>query len=802
MRAGRPPSTARLVWMLGVTAMRRTLRAFRIAQSRPVGRNGRRGATPRKRSGALVALFVLLLPFFLLGPVLFSVRGVHGLIEVATTEPVDATPGEFAVGLAEPDDVWRSRVERNHPLQVWIEPESWPTDATARTRVERGATLLLLVLFGAMFFAMLGAASSDLARVGWTFPWLLTFPVATRAIVTAKVLEYALFQPFSWLMLLPFLGVLFAAAGHGGAAVPYAVVATLALAFLAGALRLWFETWARLRLPVHRVRGLQGIATLIGMTSLFGILLAFSPNTPPQWFVTLIRAAPEWLAVTPFAWPVAVAGGEVASGLIAIVGFGLIVGGVAILGTCRLLRGGVLPPGGGPRGERATRSGWTRPSAWRGILGKEVRLLLRDRNFLVQTIVVPVAMLALQVIVNPGIGRAVEGGGSRWQFVAAYFIGAYAIAPGCFQMLSGEGRALWMLYAFPATLESTLRRKVTLWTAFGLLVALSTIAIFTVRSGAVVDAAFVVDTAFVVAGVSLAGWLAAGIGALGVNPAADHVPRQIKIRYAYLYLFLASSYVAGLQSPDWPPRLAGLLLFATLVFALWLRIRAMLPYLLDPIEAPGPSVSLYDATVAAMSFFGLQTVALLLVLPWRRGRVEDAVTAYHLFLSFAIAGSIVAVLFLLIFRLRGVSLRDELWLRVHSVRRAVSDTVLGAGLGALAGLGATSGYRYMAERGWIELPDAGPAYTRDGLILLAVVAAPICEEILFRGMLFRSLSRALPTRTAVLWSAAVFAVVHPPIAWVPVFLVGVMCAILVARTGFLPAAIAAHAAYNFVVVGN
>ena len=75
------------------------------------------------------------------------------------------------------------------------------------------------------------------------------------------------------------------------------------------------------------------------------------------------------------------------------------------------------------------------------------------------------------------------------------------------------------------------------------------------------------------------------------------------------------------------------------------------------------------------------------------------------------------------------------------------------------------------------------------------------EEFLFRGIAYQGLRRTLGPGLAALGSAALFALVHPPAAMAPVFLLGVACAVGVQRTGSLAAAILTHAIYNLGVLG-
>ena len=128
------------------------------------------------------------------------------------------------------------------------------------------------------------------------------------------------------------------------------------------------------------------------------------------------------------------------------------------------------------------------------------------------------------------------------------------------------------------------------------------------------------------------------------------------------------------------------------------------------------------------------------------------------------------------------------------------------GLGAVVG-GIGVGYIELAPHipGMAELIEETPPPTLGGysslwIAVLAVVFAPIFEEFIFRGLIFRSLERTMALRWAMLGSAAVFTIVHPPMSWVPVFGFGLTAAWLTARTGSITAATIAHGVYNAIVV--
>ena len=92
-----------------------------------------------------------------------------------------------------------------------------------------------------------------------------------------------------------------------------------------------------------------------------------------------------------------------------------------------------------------------------------------------------------------------------------------------------------------------------------------------------------------------------------------------------------------------------------------------------------------------------------------------------------------------------------------------------------------------------------------GLLLLALlvtaVAAPICEEIFFRGMLFRLLRTRVPLWAAVLLSAVAFGLAHASpavsLALLPTFMfMGIVLAVVYTRTRWLTNSILLHGLSN------
>lgn len=102
---------------------------------------------------------------------------------------------------------------------------------------------------------------------------------------------------------------------------------------------------------------------------------------------------------------------------------------------------------------------------------------------------------------------------------------------------------------------------------------------------------------------------------------------------------------------------------------------------------------------------------------------------------------------------------------------------------------------------WVEeYLDASSALVGHSLpleILAIVVFAPLVEEILFRGMVFRYLSMALPAGAAVVFQGLLFGGMHGTMIWIVyASILGCIFGYVRARTGSLHATILMHMGFN------
>ncbi|HLE22295.1 MAG TPA: type II CAAX endopeptidase family protein, partial [Vicinamibacteria bacterium] len=219
---------------------------------------------------------------------------------------------------------------------------------------------------------------------------------------------------------------------------------------------------------------------------------------------------------------------------------------------------------------------------------------------------------------------------------------------------------------------------------------------------------------------------------------------------------------------------------------------------------PPARISLADGLIAVLVFFvlqGLLTMAMLFA---------GSSPGWSLLVAFVLAGDLVVFFTLYTFwRQKVPDLLTQIGLRREEQGRpllfSIRTGVAGGAIAALIGgvyLKAIETFEPLRVLWQDTFRFSDLDLVRSGWFLaLAVIAAPIFEEYLFRGLVYRGLRRSTGPLLSILGSAAVFAIVHPPIAVLPVFVMGCMAALSFEKTGLLLSPIVVHMVYNFAVVG-
>ncbi|MDB4973156.1 MAG: hypothetical protein JWN48_1497 [Myxococcaceae bacterium] len=665
--------------------------------------------------------------------------------------------------------------------------------------------MALLLSFAATLLSIVGT-DRDLSRTESTLEWWFTFPVPTRGLLLARLIGSALVSPLLWLLVLPYLWVVFWCAGAGPwLGLPLALLGTAFYGVLAGSLRVAVETTLRAWLPLRRLSQVQAGLELFASVPMTCAIAATS-KAGMAFLLEHTRALPGWALLNPFSLPLAwllPGSSALAPVLLTVLLAGLSVYAALAIGSS-MLRDGLSSSSGPLRGSRQVGArparGSEQPvSLLQTIALQEATSIVRDPGRLVRVGLLPLSFIGIPLLFNPKLLHSVVGSPTHAS-AAAFFVGALVLASGGLLTLANDGLGVWLFYTVPCALEGVLMRRAVLWSGLAGAFALLTLVALALASG---NAGFVLSGHALLAlvGVVLYGSIAVALGALGTDVLERERPRRLRPFTAQLFMLLSGMFAFALYTPSPWAKFAQLALSALLSFALWQKLRDHTPYLLDATEAPPPRIAVADGIFAALAFFVLQG---LLGLMFNRLGFSPGLCIVF---AFAGAGLVVGAGSIYSFARLGVpALSETLGLRAAGAEplRAVLWGVL---TGALGGALAVAYSVALQRIDWLhriyeetERLDPTPEQL-PWLCGLAVFAAPLFEELIFRGILYRGFRRSLHPLYATLASALVFALVHPPLSFVPVFVMAVLAATVFERSRLLLAPIMTHMTYNAIIVG-
>ena len=663
-----------------------------------------------------------------------------------------------------------------------------------------GLAMVLTALFA--ISVLLPLAGKELAKPDWDLEWLVTLPVERSTLLWGRLVErsasnlsgiFALFPPYAMIAWY---------SGYQWTAVPIALLATALLLPLAALLHTLADTGVRLWLAAAQLRNLQALLSLLNAPMLY-LVFALSMPAASSFVMDLARGFPAWgLWLPPGVLLQAIQAQSVQqfAMLAALLAAQLVVLlwlGVALMR--RQLRHGVV--GSGVRESGRKTAALTQPEKpglhlpLSPVMRRELRLLARDRNFLVQTLVLPLIVVGSQLVFNGKLDTLSQFGTMPTVAAAiAFGIGVYVLMLSAFQTLNNEGNALWLLYTVPHSVESVLQEKARLWSVLAMVYPLM-VAVLTLATAPAPTWQMLVLLLIVLAGIPIYSTIAVALGVFACDPTAIEVHKRIRPTYSYLFLLLAGFYTWSIYTSVWSQKVVIMVLSAALALALWQKARDALPYLLDPGASPPARVSASDGLIAATGFFIVQAIVALLLMQGKPQATLPALT-----IAFGVAGLLVYALMRLVYwRAKTTEvpaiLRGAGWW--SSIKIAVLPCALACAV-ALAYLAALKAWHVPLPAG-DTLVDA-VAYSGLWMVALTVVAAPLCEEFIFRGLIYGGLRRSIPAWQALAASAAIFAVVHPPLAMLPVFVLGCCAAWAYERSRTLLAPMLVHAVYNAVVL--
>jgi hypothetical protein len=476
----------------------------------------------------------------------------------------------------------------------FVSSRTWPSNPAASRIFLRCLEVGSLFWIPFLIAVPLGLGRQALGRLDWNLEWMFTFPVSSRAIFAAKLLEYSFLNPAGWCFVFPFFIVAFVAGGFGQNAIALGLASTVYLFLLTGSVMLIAEIVLSRWTTAGRIRNVQALLSIIGSMAFF-LFFGLRAETVGNFLARHLGSLPAFIFWNPFSLPLLIADPAMRAWPAATVAAAALViastSAWLALATCeRLTSTGLLVTTGAYEGARGTHARISRPSRLRGIVAIEWLLLKRDRNLEAQAFVIPIAMPAIYIVLNPHWFSAIMRN-FRYAGLLVFAVGAYAsIATGVL-LVSREARTLPLLASFPRSLVRTLFQKATFWAAasaiHGLLM-LAALAYFHPN----LNVSAIRFGFLAVYGIALYSLVGSALSILGTNPqleAQGPSPPGAGLSRAVIFLqmFLGALYASVFLIPITWIEIALMLLATLLAIQLWREAIHRCVYLLDPSSRPG-----------------------------------------------------------------------------------------------------------------------------------------------------------------------------------------------------------------------
>ncbi|HEY6124923.1 MAG TPA: hypothetical protein VIV63_09735, partial [Steroidobacteraceae bacterium] len=523
-------------------------------------------------------------------------------------------------------------------------PDTFWVTVEFSTALSIGIAYLLVVMWTASL--LVTVASGELAKPEWDLEWLITLPVRSDTLLWARIAERSVVNPSGVLALLPACTAIAWFSGYRWMAPIIGTLSAWPLLLLAALVRTLIDTGLRLRLRAAQLRNLHAVLSVLSIVLMY-LAFSFGLKGKSEFMLNLAASMPDWLRYTPMGLTVSVINernfSDTLQLLLALFAEVAVITWLGVRLLRHVLRNGVVA-GGAREGARntpdesAAAAEAPAPSRFRMITmspvqRRELTLLRRDRNFLVQSLVLPLLIVGGQMLLGTSSAASTMWTNPNVLASVAFGLAAYSLSMSAFQTLNSEGQALWLLYTFPCPIEDVLKDKAKLWGVLTLAYPLGMFAVGAVVTPSL-DWKFLGAMLTALLGIPIYAFIAVALGVFGSNPLEQQQNQKVKPAYVYLYMTLAALYVYAIVTPQPAQRLIFMVLSMLLAAALWQKARDQLGFLLDPDASPPPRVSTSDGLIAAMLFFVAQAVAAAVIIG--RGRVTGAAVLF----AFAIGGAI------------------------------------------------------------------------------------------------------------------------------------------------------------------
>lgn len=652
--------------------------------------------------------------------------------------------------------------------------------------------------------------------------WLFSHPVKPGAVFLAEMLSPIAANP-TYATGPFFFGVLYGSIYSPEDGIAAAILIGVPVSVAAACVGKALEIGVILRFPARSRGAVIGFMSWLGYAAMVSFLLgAYAMPKIVGVLAGVFRPLATLIPWPVLSWSI----GLQSDGSLSFIS-GMIV---CWLASVILIAGGVcFTIWGANRGLTSSSSKAKRPSAKKfarkprfrkdPLYRKEILWFLRDRGAIVQVVLIPLTVASVQLFNFRWFAKEVE---NSWHYLsgAALLFGTYFLWILGPRSLASEGQALWLALTWPRGLEALMKAKARLWFLIATSLVMLVLAYAMIHFPHDAWKVLLVAIGWVAFGRSMAEKSVTLVSATSSSGEPDPIPRGRRWA-ASLGTF---TFAVGVVTLRWQIAVIGIVYSWVTAAAMWQNFRARLPFLFDPwSEKVPPPPTLMHAMIAisVLAEGGAVLTGIFIIFISSTGDVASIALAQAL--AYGSLATIVWIVVSVMLAERGVMPKEVWCWRTQNTsdqikawwwsgdgtrgRRFFMSISVGAMGGLLLGLLALGYVALMSRfptfsemfRVAEEQMEKAPSL-RLSYAVMAIGFAPFAEEYLFRGLLFRALDREWGGWRALVGSAAFFAIYHPPLAWLPVGLLGLTNALLFKKTGRLAPAVILHIIYNAVVL--
>ena len=633
--------------------------------------------------------------------------------------------------------------------------------------------------------------------------WLASHPVRPVAAFSAEMLSAFMTNPIYWSAPLFWCVVWSSAHGFGWEVIAGSVLVGLPLAVAASCLHKGLEIAAMLRLPSRTRGGALGLMSWAGYCLMMLPIFMYSMPMIKRALLHVTMPLGAWLpswpartllsgwSDTPMIW----------QAVTVVLAVSMLMLAAAVMvswwGTQIGMQASNAAATAAPRTLQATSGGWLgRHPLYR----KELLWFWRDKGAVVQAILIPLTIGAMQAFNLRGLAEMAAG---YWNGICGFGVicGTYFLLVLGPRSLASEGSALWMTLTWPQGLENLLKAKARLWW----MLANGIVGIAFAVTLVVFPADWWKILLVALGWVSFSRSLAEKSVTLVTAPSSSGEVERPPAGRQWAAMLGTLAFGSGVMTQSWHTAILGVVVSSLTAAAMWQNLRARLPFLYDPWSEKLPQAPTLMHSMIGVTIM-VEVIAVITGIALGAGGMDALWKARAI--AYGLVGLVALGVMVNFLHGRGVSQKD-IWHWTREDRLPVPPLISVSGAVAAGVVLGGVAVLYMFLVQFIPSVHEQMSQMHDQLhaegnwwwmFLMAVGFAPVAEEFFFRGLLFRALDREWGGRAALIGSAAFFAMYHPPVAWPPVFAVGLANAWLFKKTGHLGACVALHMAYNTIVM--